>query len=87
MWGGGGEGGREGLGIRNWMGDQPRKSCREGSKFLKYSDPLKKLSRKDNHEQLLLPCITFPKPLTKSALHAVLGLNKFVVCLFSDLLA
>ena len=65
------------------MDDQPRTSCREGSKFLKYSD---RLSRKNNHEQLLLPCLTFPKPLTKSTLNAVLSLNKFVVCLFSDLL-
>ena len=53
---------------------------------MKYSDPLKKLSRKNNHEQLLLPCLTFPKPLTKTILNAVLSLKKFVVCLFSELL-
>ena len=49
--------------------------------IVQYSDPLKKLSRKNNHEQLLLPCLTFPKPLTKSILNAVLSLKK-ICCLF-----
>ena len=72
--------GKEELGT-GW-GDQPRISCQEGSNFLMYSDPLKKRSRENNHQQLLLTCLTFKKPLTESTIHYFFEFEQicFVTC-------
>ena len=72
------------LEVRNCVGDQLRISCQEGSKFSMYNEPLKKRSRENNHQQLLLSCLTFKKPLTESTINYFFEFEQicFVTCFY-----